>query len=295
MKLILKNAGRVLLTLAMLVCAGVLGRHLWQFYMEAPWTRDGRVCADIVHITPDVSGLIQDVMVKDNQFVHKGDVLFRIDLKRFTLALEEARAEVTRTKAALAMAKKDFDRYDALVSKQAVSLQTMQEAESELKQDQSSYDNAVAAMKLAELNLERATVKATVNGKITNFSVRPGNYAQSGEAIAALVDSESFYVAGYFEETKLHNIHPDDPVRIDLMGESEPLFGHVASISSGIQDQDNDNSGLLESVTPTFSWVRLAQRIPVRIAIDKNPKNIKLIVGRTATVSIMEDKRIDVS
>ncbi|WP_319584727.1 HlyD family secretion protein [uncultured Pseudodesulfovibrio sp.] len=291
MNWIRKNTGRILVTLAMLVCAAWLGRHMWEFYKEAPWTRDGRISADIVQITPDVSGIVADVMVKDNQIVHKGDVLFHIDPKRYTLALQQAKTEVASTRATLAMTKNDLGRYTSLATNRVVSPQRLQEAQTDQQQAISAYNNAVAKLKIAELNLSRATVRASVDGMLTNFSLRPGNYAHAGEAVAALVDAKSYYVVGYFEETKLRRIRPDASVRIDVMGESEPIYGHVDSIAGGIQDQDNNNSGLLASVSPTFSWVRLAQRIPVRVTIDENPNNIQLIVGRTATVTVIKDNK----
>ncbi|WP_027179606.1 efflux RND transporter periplasmic adaptor subunit [Maridesulfovibrio bastinii] len=292
MKQMFKKSGSILLTMIMISFAGMLGMHIWNFYMESPWTRDGRICADVVHIAPDVSGLIDKVFVKDNQQVHKGDLLFQVDPKRYTLALEQAETEVESTKATLALTQKDYNRYKALASSQAVSAQRSQVAKTDLEQARAAYNNARTKLKLARLNLKRASVKAPVNGIITNFSLRPGNYAQAGQPVAALVDSESFYIAGYFEETKLSNIMENDPVRIDIMGSSEPLFGHVTSIAGGIQDNDNHStSGLLANVEPTFAWVRLAQRIPVRIEIDKIPEGTRLIAGRTATVTVLDDKK----
>lgn len=287
MKGIMKNSGRILFTLSMLVCAGWFGLHLWRFYMDAPWTRDGRICADIVQITPDVSGLVTEVLVEDNQRAHRGDILFHVDTKRYSLAREQAAAEVARTQATLALTQKDYARYTSLASSKVVSPQRQQEAKTELQQAASAYETALARLKLASLDLERAQVRAPVDGVLTNFSLRPGNYAHAGEPVAALVDVTSYYVAGYFEETKLRRIHGKDRVRIDVMGENKPMFGHVVSIAGGIQDQDSSGSGLLASVEPTFSWVRLAQRIPVRIAIDDNPDKVQLIVGRTATVTVL--------
>lgn len=288
MKALLYFSGRILLTVVLVICAGVVCRYLWQYYMEAPWTRDARVRADIVRIAPDVSGIITDVLVKDNQFVHKGDVLFRIDKKRFTLNLNKSKAEIDSTKATLDLAKRDFSRYQKLASFDVVSLQRKQQADRQLKIAQSAYQLAVAEYDLAKLNLSRANVKAKVDGKITNFSLCPGNYATAGKAVAALVDANSFYVVGYFEETKLSRIHKNDSVKIDIMGESKSLAGHVVSIAGGIQDRErSDSEGSLANVAPTFRWVRLAQRIPVRVAFDKFPPKISLIAGRTATVSVL--------
>ncbi|KAB0567644.1 efflux RND transporter periplasmic adaptor subunit [Brucella pituitosa] len=280
-------SGRALLTLSMVGCAAILSWHLWSFYMDAPWTRDAHIRADIVRLAPDVSGPVTEVFVSDNARVEKGTPLFRIETDRFMLALREAEAQTLSMKAVAELARTDFERYQLLASKQAVSLKQRQQAESQMHQANAAYQSALAARDLARLNLERTTVKAPVSGAITNFSLRKGNYVTAGSAIGVLVERESIYVAGYFEETKLPRIHVNDLVRIDIMGEPEPVIGHVASFAAGIEDRErSDSVGSLASVAPTFSWVRLAQRIPVRIEIDDIPAAVRLIAGRTATVSI---------
>lgn len=280
-------SGRALLTLSMVGCATILSWHLWSFYMDAPWTRDAHIRADIVRLAPDVSGPVTEVFVSDNARVEKGAPLFRIETDRFMLALREAEAQTLSMKAVAELARTDFERYQLLASKQAVSLKQRQQAESHMHQADAAYQSALAARDLARLNLERTTVKAPVSGAITNFSLRKGNYVTAGSAIGVLVERESIYVAGYFEETKLPRIHVNDLVRIDIMGEPEPVIGHVASFAAGIEDRErSDSVGSLASVAPIFSWVRLAQRIPVRIEIDDIPAAVRLIAGRTATVSI---------
>ncbi|CDI10663.1 RND family efflux transporter MFP subunit [Agrobacterium pusense] len=287
MKNLMFTAGRVLLTFSMTGCAAVLGWHLWSFYMEAPWTRDAHVRADIIRLAPDVSGPVAEVLVSDNAQVEKGTPLFRIETDRFELALREAEAQVTATRAAAELAKTDFERYQLLASKEAASLKERQYAESRMYQAEAAYQSALVARDLARLNLERTTVRAPASGAITNFSLRRGNYVVSGNAVGALVEEESVYVAGYFEETKLPRIHIGDPVTISIMGEAQSVTGRVAGIAAGIEDRErSDNAGSLASVAPTFSWVRLAQRIPVRIEIDDAPKTVRLVAGRTATVSI---------
>ena len=291
MKSLIVVSGRALLTLSMVGCAAVLSWHLWSFYMEAPWTRDAHVRADIVRLAPDVSGPVTEILVSDNERVEKGAPLFRIEKDRFELALRAAEAQVQSTKAAAELARTDFERYQLLVSKEAASQKQRQQAESQMHQADAAYQSALAARDLAELNLARTTVKAPAAGTVTNFSLRRGNYVAAGSAIGVLVERASIYVAGYFEETKLARIHVNDPVRIDIMGESEPVIGHVASVAAGIEDRErSDVAGSLASVAPTFSWVRLAQRIPVRIEIDHAPNTVQLIAGRTATVSIEQRK-----
>jgi RND family efflux transporter MFP subunit len=287
MKNLTITSGRALLTLSMVGCAAVLSWHLWSFYMEAPWTRDAHVRADVVRLAADVSGPVIEVLVSDNAQVERGTPLFRIETDRFELALREAEAQMQSSKAAAELARTEFERYQLLASREAASLKERQHAESQMHQADATYQSALAARDLAKLNLDRTTVKAPASGTITNFSLRRGNYVSVGDAVGVLVERESIYIAGYFEETKLPRIQVGDRVKIDIMGEAESVMGHVAGIAAGIEDRErSDSVGSLASVAPTFSWVRLAQRIPVRIEIDDIPSPVRLIAGRTATVSV---------
>jgi RND family efflux transporter MFP subunit len=276
-------------TMTAVAAAAFVAWRLWVFYEEEPWTRDGRVRADIVTVSPDVSGLVTDVLVRDNQVVHEGDVLFRIDGDRFILALRQAEAVLAGRAAALDAATRDLARYRALdgTNTLAVSKQQLDVAVSTQAQARAAYDQALADRDLARLNLERSNVRASVNGPMTNFELRPGVYVAAGKGVAALIDSDSLHVDGYFEETKLPMIHVGDPAAVHFMGESVDIRGRVESIAGGIEDHDRSSgASLLANVNPTFSWVRLPQRIPVRIALDKTPEGVRLIAGRTATVVI---------
>jgi len=280
-------SGKALLTLSMASCAAVLSWHLWSFYMEAPWTRDAHVRADIVRLAPDVSGPVAAVLVSDNAQVEKGMPLFRIEADRFELALREAEAQMQSTKAAAELARIDFERYQLLASREAASLKERQHAESQMHQADAAHQSALVTLDLAKLNLDRTIVRAPTSGKITNFALRAGNYVSAGNAVGALVERDAIYAAAYFEETKLPRIHIGDRVKIDIMGEPQSITGRVAGIAAGIEDRErSDSAGSLASVAPTFSWVRLAQRIPVRIEIDDVPSKVRLIAGRTATVSV---------
>lgn len=280
-------SGRVLVTLSFVGCATVLGWHLWSFYMETPWTRDAHIRADVIKLAPDVSGPVIAVYVSDNEQVDKGAPLFRIDPERFELELRDAEAKVRSAKAVADLARTDLERYQRLALQDVVSLQQRQQAESQMHQADAGYQSALATRDLAKLNLEKTNVIAPAAGAITNFSLRAGNYVSAGNAVGVLIERESIYVAGYFEETKLPRIHVNDVVRIDVMGEPETVIGHVEGIAAGIEDLErSDAAGSLASVKSTFSWVRLAQRIPVRIALDHVPDSVRLVAGRTATVSI---------
>ncbi|MCW6508150.1 HlyD family secretion protein [Lichenifustis flavocetrariae] len=277
---------RVIVTLLTVAIACVAGWQLWIYYMEAPWTRDGRVRADIVAVAPDVSGLVSEVLVHDNQEVARGDVLFRIDRDRFGLALRQAEANVAGRKAALDLAAADLNRYQQL-SDNVVSREKLEQVQAAQQQAEASYEQALADRDVAKLNLVRSEVKASVPGTITNMDLRPGTYVTAGKGVMALVDSDTLHVEGYFEETKLPRIHIGDPVAVRLLGENHDLGGHVESIAGGIEDRERSSGeNLLANVNPSFTWVRLAQRVPVRVKLDAAPDAIHFLPGRTATVII---------
>jgi RND family efflux transporter MFP subunit len=277
---------RLIVTLIVVAIAAIVAWQLWIYYMQDPWTRDGRVRADVVEIAPDVPGLVAQVFVQDNQAVRAGDPLFQIDPARFTVALQQADAAVAKDQAAADEAARDARRYDAL-SGNAVSGVSRDQSNTAVLEAEAELDQAKADQATAALNLQRATVRATVNGVITNFSMRPGDYVTTGSAVAALVDTDSLYVDGYFEETKLPRIAIGDSATVSLLGGGGVISGHVQSIDAGIADTERTASpNLLADVNPTFTWVRLAQRVPVRIAIDHVPAGTRLIAGLTATVQV---------
>jgi len=284
-----KMFGRIAVTLAFVIGAVFVGRELWGHYMDDPWTRDARLRADVVGIAPDVSGLVSEVLVKDNQTVRKGDILFRVDRERFAIALEQADAALESSKAALEQAQRENQRQQRLGD--AASVQQKEQARTTEQQADASLREAIANRDLAQLNLDRSEVRATVSGRISNLSLHPGDYVTAGTAKLALIDGDSLRVEGYFEETKLPRIHVGDAVSIHLMGQTEKLAGHVESIANGIEDRERTSGSLLANITPNFSWVRLAQRVPVRIALDKVPEGTKLIAGLTATVEVSDGQQ----
>jgi RND family efflux transporter MFP subunit len=287
---IVPSIGRVLVTLAAVLVAIVVGWQLWSYYMLQPWTRDGRVRADVVTVAADVSGLVSDVYVRDNQTVSKGQPLFRIDQRRFQYALAEAKANVASRQATLEQSKRDLTRSKSLTTI-AITAQQVEQSQQATDVAQASLDDANAALDVAQLNLERSTILAPVNGIVTNFDLLPGRYINAGAGVFALIDTDTFRIEGYFEETKLRRIQIGEKATVKLIGDPHELSGHVESIASGIEDQSRSTSAdLLASVNPTFSWVRLAQRIPVRIKLDNVPAQVSLVAGRTATVSIGEIK-----
>ena len=277
-----------MLTLVIVVIAAAAGWQLWNYYLEAPWTRDGRVRANVVTVAPDVAGLIDQVLVQDNQPVKRGDVLFRINRARFELAVQQTEALVANRKAQFDEATREQSRYQQL-SEASVSRQTQEQKATVAESAAADYRQAVADRDLAKLNLKRSEVTSPVDGIVTNVTLEPGDYVTTGRGVMALIDSSTLRVEGYFEETKLPRIQIGDKVEVRLMGESRTLTGHVASIAAGIADRErSDSADLLASVNPTFSWVRLAQRVPVRVKLDDVPADMNLVLGRTATVSVLK-------
>ena len=283
----LKLAGRVLVTLSVLALALVGARRLWIHYNLEPWTRDGRVRADIAQVSPDVSGLVTEVRVTNNQVVNKDDVLFVLDRPRFELALHQAEASVAAIAVALAQARRENERNRNL--KDLATTEQVEEGQSKVDQLVAQLNSARALRDVARLNLDRTTIRAPVNGIVTNVDLRPGDYATVGRQLLALVDTDTIHVDGYFEETKLPWIRVGDRALVHIMGIKATLHGSVESIAAGIEDRERSaSSTALANVNPTFSWVRLAQRIPVKIKLDPTTRDIRLIAGRTATVSIVD-------
>ncbi|MBJ6385198.1 HlyD family secretion protein [Enterobacter cloacae] len=273
-------------TLFVLALALLAGWWLWNYYMQSPWTRDGKVRAEQVSITPQVSGSISALLVKDNQFVHAGDVLFRIDETPFHIAVLNAQAQLAKAQSDLAKANNEADRRRHL-SRNYISAEDLDTANINVKTMQASLKVAEATLKQAEWQLTQTVVKAPVDGWVTSLSTRVGDYATTGQPVFALVDSQSFYVVGYFEETKLRHIREGAPARITLYSGAETLQGHVGSIGRAIYDQSVEtDSGLVPDIKPNVPWVRLAQRVPVRVEFDQLPKDITLVSGTTCTVSI---------
>jgi len=285
----LKTLVRVLLTLAIFAVAITLGWWFWNHWMHSPWTRDGRVRADVVNLAPDVSGLVTAVKVRDNQLVHAGDVLLTIDRARFAIAVSQAEATVALQQATLDQRRAEAARRSKLADV-VVSSESREASGFGAQAALAQYRQAVTALDAAKLNLERTDVRAPADGYVTNLASFVGDYATAGRPLMALVKHDSFYVYGYFEETKIPLLRIGQRVRVRLMGGGTELKGHVESLSRGVTDRDNaTGQELLSSVNPTFNWVRLAQRVPVRIGLDELPAELLLSAGMTCTVIVEPD------
>lgn len=286
MKSLLSLLGRYALTLSAVAVATLLAFMVWKHYARTPWTRDGRVRADVVQIAPDISGPVSSVAVRDNQWVNRGDVLYAIDPHWLKLSVLSAQADVEAKRHELLM-RQDAARRRAQI-KGMISSEDIQQTRSAASVAAANYQGALAALELAQLNLSHAVVRSPVAGYVTHLRLRPGNYATAGETKVAIIDAQSFWVVGYFEETKLRHIHVGNTAQVSLMGFDPIITGHVESIGRGIGDSNDETGGLgLPEVNPTFNWVRLAQRVPVRIQLDALPEGIVLVAGLSASVSIM--------
>jgi multidrug resistance efflux pump len=283
---------RVLLTVVLLLVAAFLSYEMATYYLYSPWTRDARIRADVVAVAPDVSGYVDDIQVKDDQFVRKGDLLFVIDQERYRIALADAEAALAAREAQHFLALDNYKRRQQLTPGFSVTLEALDTYRRQSETALASYRQAIAARDNAALNMKRTEVRAAVNGFVTNLNLAKGTYAVQGKPVMALIDSDSYRVAAYFEETKIPRIREGSSAEIRLMDGSPALRGTVEGVARGITDQDNpEGPQLLSSVNPTFTWVRLAQRIPVRIHLTDVPSGVLISAGMTCTVIVADEGR----
>ena len=276
----------ILVTLGTVAMAALFTYVMWQAYMAAPWTRDGTVRAYVVTMAPEVAGRIVELTVADNQFVRKGDLLMVIDPTNYAIAVRQAEAAVDQASAVAKNAQVESDRRQKQTDL-SVSAEDQQTFASNAQSANAAYRLAVANLDQARANLERTRLLSPVDGYVTNLLTQFGNYANVGERSISVVKADSFWVDGYFEETNLSRIRKGDPAIIKLIGYSQIVRGHVDSVARAINvaNAQPDLSGLA-SVNPIFTWVRLAQRVPVRIHVDQVPDGVRLAAGMTATVQI---------
>jgi multidrug resistance efflux pump len=280
--------GKALATLAILLLAIVMALVTWDYYVTAPWTRDGRVRVQVASVAPQVSGRIVEVRIADNQFVHKGDVLYVIDPFDFEVAVQSSKALVEQRAADLQVKQVQSERRQHL-SSIATSVEEQQVFAGTAIQADAAFKAAQQQLAQAEVNLARTKVRSPVNGYVTNLLMRVGDFAHEGTSNVSVTDSDSYWIDGYFEETKLARVCIGDRVEAQLMGYAQPITGHVATVTRGI-GVGNAAAGVqgLPNVDPIYTWVRLAQRVPVRIAIDRVPPGVPLVAGMTATVTVLD-------
>ena len=276
----------LLITLATIVIALALGWGMWDAYMGSPWTRDGTVRVYVVTMAPEVAGRIVELPVHDNQFVHKGDLLMVIDPINYKIAVDLADAAVKQADANAQNAAIQAERRARLTTL-AVSQEEKQIYATQAVAAQAQLEQAKANLAQAKVNLERTEIRSPVNGWVTNLLAQLGDYANVGQNEISVVDADSYWIDGYFEEINVGAIHVGDPARVKLMGYSQIIRGHVGSIARSINVPNaQPNREGVATVNPIFTWVRLAQRIPVRIEIDQLPDGVVLSAGMTATVEV---------
>jgi multidrug resistance efflux pump len=233
--------------------------------------------------------------VSDNQYVHKGDVLYVIDPFDYKSALDSARTQL-RVRAADLEVKKVQSERRAALSDLSATVEDKQVYAGNASEAQASFDAAQVQVAQADINLQRTEVRSPVNGYVTNLLMRVGDYAASGTRNISVIDADSYWVDGYFEETKMAHVCIGDRAEAQLMGYSDPIVGRVDTVTRGISEANAAPSTQgLPSVDPVYTWVRLAQRVPVRIAITAKPPEIPLVAGMTATVTIRPPAGADVS
>ena len=291
----LKKIIKILLTLAILGIALFFTYNKYKEYVDNPWTRDGQVRTQVIQITPRVNGMVIKILVVDNQQVKTGDLLFVIDPSQYQVKLNQAEARLQRTKEAAKGTKIEFERVKNIYDKDkgAVSQKDLVRNETKYYKSLADIDSSTEAVNTAKLNLSYTKVFAEVDGYVSNINFQIGSQATANKAILALVDENAYWVFGFFREDAIPEVKVGDTAKVTLLAYPDtPLSGKVESIAWGISHSDgNPGSNLLPSVKPVFQWIRLAQRIPVRIKLDKLPENVKLRFGLTASVMVLKNKK----
>lgn len=292
MKTLTRKISRTAITLIMVVLAFIAIFRAWVYYTESPWTRDARFSADVVAIAPDVAGLITDVKVKDNQLVSKNQVLFTIDQPRYQKALEEADADVAYYQALASEKRREAGRRNQLGTL-AMSREEIDQANNILQTVEHQLAKAQATRDLARLDLERTVIRAPADGWVTNLNVYSGEFITRGSTAVALVKKESFYVVAYMEETKLEGVRPGYRAEITPLGSTKVIKGTVDSVAAGVTNASSSSDAKgMATIDSNLEWVRLAQRVPVRIRLDQQQGNL-WPAGTTATVIITGAKDRD--
>ena len=294
MKTLTRKISRTAITVILVILAFIAIFRAWVYYTESPWTRDARFSADVVAIAPDVSGLITQVAVKDNQLVTKNQVLFVIDQPRYQKALAEAEADVSYYKALAEEKSREAGRRNKL-GVSAMSREEIDQSNNVLQTVLHQMAKAQATRDLARLDLDRTVIRAPADGWVTNLNVYAGEFITRGSTAVALVKQHSFYVMAYLEETKLEGVRPGYRAEVTPLGSNHVLKGTVDSVAAGVTNASSsmDSKGMA-TVDSNLEWVRLAQRVPVRIRLDKEPGNL-WPAGTTATVVITGKKDRDAS
>ena len=289
----LKKMGLGAINLAIIAVVAWYAYQAFAEYIHNPWTRDGQVRGHVIQVAPRVSGMVTRIAVIDNQFVHEGDLLFEIDRETYEIGIAQADANLKRSRISSRASQLEYDRLREIHSRDAgaVSQKDLDRREANYLQSLSAIDVAEETLRMAQLNLGYTRVYAAVDGYISNIDFQIGTQAVANQPLVALVDSNSFWVFGYFRESQIGQFKIGDPARITLMAyPDQQLEGHIESLGWGIA-LSNGTTGykLLPSIKPVFQWIRLAQRVPVRVKLDAVPDGVELRFGLTASVMVMKN------
>ena len=291
----MKKTIKLLVTLIVIGAALFFGHRKYEAYTANPWTRDGQVRTQVIQVSPRVTGIVTRIHVVDNQRVKKGDLLFEIDPSRYRIKVEQAKARLRRTLESAKGIRIEYERVKRIYRQDrgAVSQKALVRNETSYYKSLADIDSAEESLKAAELNLAFTRVYAEVDGYVSNINFQVGSPATAGKPILALVDENSFWVFGFFRENTIPDVEVGDRAVVTLLAYPDtPLTGRVESIAWGIAHADGNPGGnLLPSVKPVFQWIRLAQRIPVRIKLNPLPDGIKLRFGLTASVMILHNNK----
>ena len=288
----MKKIIKILLTLTILGTAAYFAYNKYRDYIENPWTRDGQVRTQVIQVTPRVNGMVTKIHVVDNQKVKRGDLLFEIDPSQYQVKYNQDKARLQRTQEASKGKKIEFERVKNIYEKDrgAVSQKDMVRNETNYYKSLADIESSEEAVNTAKLNLSYTKVYAEVDGYVSNINFQIGSQASANKPILALVDENAYWVFGFFREDAIPEVAVGDKAIVTLLAYPDtPLSGKVESIAWGISHSDgNPGNNLLPSVKPVFQWIRLAQRIPVRIKLDNLPENVKLRFGMTASVMVLK-------
>ncbi|AGS64328.1 hydroxybenzoic acid transporter [Salmonella enterica subsp. enterica serovar Pullorum str. S06004] len=278
MKTLTRKLSRTAITLVLVILAFIAIFRAWVYYTESPWTRDARFSADVVAIAPDVAGLITHVNVHDNQLVKKDQVLFTIDQPRYQKALAEAEADVAYYQVLAQEKRQEAGRRNRL-GVQAMSREEIDQANNVLQTVLHQLAKAQATRDLAKLDLERTVIRAPADGWVTNLNVYAGEFITRGSTAVALVKKNSFYVQAYMEETKLEGVRPGYRAEITPLGSNRVLKGTVDSVAAGVTNASSTSDAKgMATIDSNLEWVRLAQRVPVRIRLDEQQGNLCVVI-----------------
>ncbi len=285
---------RYVITVVMAFALVVVAYQLWNFYVLGGWTRDGKIRANVIQVAAQVPGKLTHLAIVDNQYVNEGDLLFEIDPRDYEINLKNQKSQLEQLKIRQEQARFQYERRTALSNSAAISKEHLEEVKYNLDLINDQVAQAKIGVEKAELDLSRTKVFADASGYITNMNIREGNFIPAGQPLFALVDKHSFHVVGYFEETKLKYIEVGRRVEILPYNGGEKMYGYITGYGRAIYDQSaQTGEQLLQAVKPNYPWVTLAQRIPVKIALDHTEEELDarhLIAGTTATVIVLDEK-----